>query len=38
MCSEKPGSEVLLDAFLEKEGPNRSKEVWKVHWKPVLPL
>ena len=30
MGSEKPGSEVLQDAFLKKEGPDRKKEGWKV--------
>ena len=30
--------EVLQDAFLEKEGPDRNKEGWKVHQKSVLLL
>ena len=38
MVLEKPGSEVLQDAFLEKEGPDRNKEGWKVYWKSVLLL
>ena len=29
MGSEKPGSEALQDAFLEKEGPDRNMEGWK---------
>ena len=38
MGSEKPGLEVLQDAFFKKEGPIRNKEGRKVHWKSVLPL
>ena len=33
-----PGSELLQNAFLQKEGPDRNKKGWKVHWKPVLHL
>ena len=38
MGSEKPGSEVLQDTFFKKEGHDRNKEGWKVHWKPILLL
>ena len=38
MGSENLGSEVLLDAFFKKEGPDRNKEGQKVHWKPALLL
>ena len=38
MGSEKPGPEVLQDAFFGKERPNRNKEGRKVHWKPALPF
>ena len=31
MCSEKPEYEVLQDAFIEKEGPDRNKEGWKCN-------
>ena len=31
-------SEVLQDAYFEKERPDRNKEGWKVHQKPVLLL
>ena len=29
MGSEKPGSEILQNAFLHKEGPHRNKEGWE---------
>ena len=32
MDSQKPGPEVLQDAFFEKDRPNRNKEGRKVHW------
>ena len=32
MESQKPGPEVLQDAFSEKERPNRNKESRKVYW------
>ena len=34
----KPGSEVLQNAFLQKEGPDRNKKGWEVYWKSVLHL
>ena len=38
MGSEKPGSEVLQEVFLEKEGPDRKRESSKVHQKSVFLL
>ena len=38
MGSGNPGSEVLQDAFFEKEGPDKYKEGQKVHQKSVLLL
>ena len=38
MGAEKPGSEVLQNEYIEKEGSHRNKEGWEMHWKSLACL
>ena len=36
MGAEKPGSEVLQNEYIEKEGSHRDEESWEMHQKSLL--